>query len=82
MAFELREHAMIGCLISLLIASIVCLIVVLVIELVFAQFLPLGTKIIYLIRLLFGLLLLLYFIDCVMGTGFVGFPLYPGHWHN
>ena len=82
MAFELREHAMIGCLISLLIAAIVCLIVILIVELVLAQFLPLGAKIIYLIRLLFGLLLLLYFLDCVLGSG-VGLPLfYPGHWRN
>jgi hypothetical protein len=71
---------MIGCLISLLIAAIVCLIVILIVEMVLAQFVPLSGKVIALIRLLIGLLLLLYFLDCVVGYGGVG--IFPGHWRG
>ena len=70
---------MIGCLISLLIAAIVILIVLLIVEYVLAQFVPLTGQVIALIRLLCGLLLLLYFLECVLGNG--GFA-FPRHWNR
>lgn len=60
---------MIGCLISLIVAAIVLLIVVLIIEAVLGQFFPPYGQIAWLIRLLFGLLLLLYALNCLLGMG-------------
>lgn len=68
---------MLGCLISLLIAAIIALIVLLIVEWVLAQFIPISARIISLVRVLVGLLLLLYFVECALGGGSLGW--YPGH---
>jgi hypothetical protein len=63
---------MLGCLISLIIAVIVALIVLYVLESVMAPFMALPPPIITLLRLLIGLLVLLYFLSCIgfLGSGF------------
>lgn len=62
---------MIGCLISLIIVAIIALIVVLIVEAVIAAFFPLPANVMYLIRLLVGLLVLLYALNCILGSGIV-----------
>jgi hypothetical protein len=65
---------MLGCLIWLVIYAIVALIVVLVFEQVMAALgSPLTVQIVKLLRLLVGLLALLYFLFCLLGSG-VEFP--------
>ena len=61
---------MIGCVISLLIVAIIALIVLAIVELVLAQLIPMSATVINLVRLLVGLLLLLYFLQCLLGAGF------------
>ena len=65
---------MIACLINLIIVAIVLLIVALVIEAIISKFIPQISEVAWLIRLLFGLVLLLYALNCLMGLGY-GF-----HW--
>lgn len=60
---------MIGCLIGLIILVIVCLIVVYVMEMVIGSFLALPPQIWMLIRLLVGLLVLLYALNCLASSG-------------
>jgi hypothetical protein len=52
------------CLIGVIIYAIVSLIILFILEYVFAQFLPLPQKVIALIRILVGLLILLYALSC------------------
>ena len=69
---------MIGCLISLIIVAIIALIVIYVIEAVVGAFLALPPPILMLIRLLIGLLVLLYALGCLESNGvFSGVRLYP-----
>jgi hypothetical protein len=60
---------MISCLIGLIIVVIVCLIVLYVLEMVIGSFLSLPSQIWMLIRLLVGLLVLLYALNCLAGSG-------------
>jgi hypothetical protein len=55
---------MLSCLVQILIYAIISLIILFILEYVFAQFFPLPPKVIMLIRLLIGLLLLLYALSC------------------
>jgi hypothetical protein len=59
---------MLSCLISIIIAAILALIIIFTLEFVFAQFLPLPPNIMMLIRVLVGLLIILYALSCL---GFV-----------
>jgi hypothetical protein len=52
------------CLIGVIIYAIVSLIILFILEYIFAQFFPLPPKVIALIRLLIGLLILLYALSC------------------
>jgi hypothetical protein len=63
-----------ACLIGVIIYAIISLIILMILEFVFAQFFPLPSKVIMLIRLLVGLLLLLYALSCfgVLGEGPTG----------
>ena len=56
---------MINCLISLIIVVIIALVVLYVLEAVLAPFIALPAPIMNLIRLLVGLLVLLWFLQCV-----------------
>lgn len=67
---------MIGCLISLVLAAIIALIVLFIIEAVLVAFIPLPSNVTYLIRLLVGLLVLLYALSCLLGNG----GLHPYMW--
>ena len=72
---------MIGCLISLIIVVIVAVILLYVFEAIVGVFLALPPPVYMLIRLLIGLLVLLYALQCLgsMGLfpGFNGFGPYP-----
>jgi hypothetical protein len=69
---------LLGCLISLIIVVIVALIVVYVLEQVVGAFLALPPPIWMLIRLLIGLLVLLYALGCLSESGVLaGFRFYP-----
>jgi hypothetical protein len=70
-----------GCLISLIVVVIVALIVVFVLEQVVGAFLSLPPPIWTLIRLLVGLLVLLYALGCLSQSGILGggVRLYPYH---
>jgi hypothetical protein len=56
---------MLSCLVYLIIWIIVALIVLYIIETLLAQFLPLPPPVIMLIRLLFGLLVLIAVLNCI-----------------
>jgi Na+-driven multidrug efflux pump len=60
---------MIGCLISLIIVAIIALIVLFILEYIIGMFIA-DQRIIMLVRLLVGLLILLYFLNCIMSSGF------------
>ena len=66
---------MLECLVGLIIAVIVALIVLWVIETVLAPFITLPPPILMLIRLLIGLLVLIYALQCIGVLG--GGHLYP-----
>ena len=66
---------MLSCLIYLIIVVIVAIIILYVLEQVLAPFLSLPAPVYTLIRLLIGLLVLLYFLECIgWGQGFHIFP--------
>lgn len=70
---------MLGCLISLIIVVIVAVIVLYILEAVMSPFFTLPPPVYMLIRLLVGLLVLLYFLNCIgfIGGNFAG--AYPWH---
>ena len=69
---------MLGCLISLIIVVIIALIVVYVIEAVVGTLISFPPPIFMLIRLLIGLLVLLYALGCLSQAGlFTGVRFYP-----
>ena len=70
---------MIGCLIGLIIMVIIAVIVLYVLEAVMAPFFTLPPPVYMLIRLLIGLLVLLYFLQCI---GFLGLSGGPFPWHG
>lgn len=61
---------MIDCLIGLVGFAIIALIVVAILEYVIARFIPPYNEIAWLVRLLIGLLLLLYALNCLLGLGY------------
>lgn len=63
-------EGILGCFISLIIVVIVAVIVIYVFEAIVAVFLPLPPPVGKLIRLLVGLLVLLYALQCLFGGGF------------
>jgi hypothetical protein len=68
----------IGCLISLIIVVIVAVIVIYVLEQVVGAFLALPPPVWMLVRLLIGLLVLLYALGCLESSGLMhGFEMYP-----
>lgn len=69
---------MIGCLISLIVMVIIAVIILYILEAVLAPFITLPPPVYMLIRLLIGLLVLLYFLQCAGLMGFSG--AYP--WHH
>lgn len=56
---------MIGCLISVIIIAIVLVIILIIVERLLAAFGVADARIVMLIRLLFGLLILLYVLSCL-----------------
>lgn len=62
-------EGILGCFISLIIVVIVAVIVVYVFEMIVGIFLPLPPPVGKLIRLLVGLLVLLYAVQCLFGGG-------------
>lgn len=60
---------MIECLISLLIAVLIAIIVIYILEVALSPFLPLPAPAYTIIRLIVGLIILLYFLSCL---GFIG----------
>ena len=66
---------MIYCLISLIIIAIVALIIVIILEQVIGAFFQLSSQVFMLIRLLVGLLVLLYALNCLLP-----FLSGGGHW--
>jgi hypothetical protein len=60
---------MISCLISLIVIVIVALIIIYALEAIVGTLLPLPPPIFMLIRLLVGLLVLLYALDCLLASG-------------
>jgi hypothetical protein len=63
---------MIECLISLIIVVIIAVIVIYALEAIVGVFLPLPPPVMMLIRLLVGLLVLLYALDCLFSSGILG----------
>lgn len=66
---------MIGCLISIIIAIMAAAIFLVILELALGYFFPFPPQVVMLIRLLVGLLVLLWIIQCFFGMG--GWPV---HW--
>jgi len=70
---------MLGCLLYLVLFAIVAVIVLLVFEQVMALIgIPIAGQVVTLLRLLIGLLVLIYFLDCLLGTGLIPWRPWPG----
>lgn len=67
---------MLPCLVSFVFAAIILLIIVVVLEAVIGRFIPQYAEVAWLVRLLIGLLLLLYALDCVFGMGMMPHPMW------